>query len=667
MTSSGSSAPTSTSVLRELYLGRVRWDLLRPFPDQETGDRGAGDVVIAELRGLLHEWIDPEAVDGEGRLPDGFTDALQEAGLLRLMVEPSLGGRGLSWLNACRVVEAAAGWSMPVAFTLAIQNGFGSGSYLPALPPGPLHDLISHRVAGGIVSAAADAEAAGTANQSRTTVAVPVENGAAYLVTGEKCFIGNGPIADFLDVSATVIAADGTESVRLFFLDTGSPGFEVVGTHQFMGLRGAAIGVLRLDAVRVPAEQMLPELSDGWRMRPTAPRSVDGTGTPPGDLLDLGQLATLARHLVIAPPSLAVARMSLRWARDFAGRRTIDGRGLGSYEEIQRQVAENAAEVYAAETILRWCVLGTDRADTHLDLTPAKNLASRAAERAIDRTMALLGAEGYETARSKTARGAEPLPVERCFRDARALRVAGGVDFMLDLWSAKANLSAWYDQAGRPGTTPPPVDAESFPPRCLPHARFVTEQAERLAQICRRLTGDTPLEALFERQRTIKLIGQIATELLGIAVAVARSADLADQDEPMTPALADLACTAARHRLTALWSQLTEETTPRTGTDPATTGAALLDATGGTGGTGETEPPDTTEATVAAIWCELFGLETIDPRVDFYELGGHSLLAIRMTARIRDVLGLKIPVRMVLENPTVAELAEAVGARSGTS
>ena len=46
--------------------------------------------------------------------------------------------------------------------------------------------------------------------------------------------------------------------------------------------------------------------------------------------------------------------------------------------------------------------------------------------------MSLLAAEGLETARSKAARAAQPLPVERALRDARALRIAGGVDFLLD-------------------------------------------------------------------------------------------------------------------------------------------------------------------------------------------------------------------------------------------
>ncbi|MDT2009340.1 acyl-CoA dehydrogenase [Rhodococcus opacus] len=448
MTSSPSSPRPSRNALEDLFRGRVPWDLLRPFPDQDPTDRAAGDEALGRFDDLLRAWIDPAEVDRSGQLPDGFLEALTAGGFLALMIGPQLGGWGLSLFNAFRVVERAASWCMPVAFTVAVSNGFGSGSYLAALPDGPLKDMIAQRVAAGIVSAGADAEAAGTANARRTTTAVPTADGSAYVLNGEKVFIGNGPVADLLDVSAMVVSDDGSESVRLFFVDTRSPGFSVAARHEFMGLRGATIGALRLDDVRVPAEHLLAESSDGWRMRPGERTTSDDA--PTGDAaLDLGELATLGRALVILPSALAVARNCLEWSIDFVGRRSIDGRSLDDYTAIQDVLASTAADVFTIESIAAWGLLGRTRADTQPDLTAAKNLTSLACWRAVDRTMSLLGAEGYETAHSKARRGARPLPVERAFRDARALRVAGGVDFMLDKWTAESALaSGYYSESG---------------------------------------------------------------------------------------------------------------------------------------------------------------------------------------------------------------------------
>ena len=73
-----------------------------------------------------------------------------------------------------------------------------------------------------------------------------------------------------------------------------------------------------------------------------------------------------------------------------------------------------------------------------------------------------------------------------------------------------------------------------------------------------------------------------------------------------------------------------------------------------------TSPQGAAEELVAAIWCDVFDLDRIGRHDDFYDLGGHSLLAIRMAARLRDTAGLKVPIRLILDNPTVAEMAQAL-------
>jgi aryl carrier-like protein len=65
-----------------------------------------------------------------------------------------------------------------------------------------------------------------------------------------------------------------------------------------------------------------------------------------------------------------------------------------------------------------------------------------------------------------------------------------------------------------------------------------------------------------------------------------------------------------------------------------------------------------TAAVVAAVWCELFGVPRVDPDDDFFALGGHSMLAVRMASRLRTELGLRVPVRTILENPTVDALSQ---------
>ncbi len=556
MTSTATSPPTSGGLLDELFLGRVRWDLLRPFPAHDDADRAAGDPAVRAMRDLLREHVDPDAVDRDGRLPDELPELLRKGGFFALMTDPALGGLGLSPMNALRVVQITSSWCPSVGWMLSIANGLGSGNYLPLLAEGPLRELVLDLVRSGGISGSADTEAGGAANRCRETTAVPTEDGSAYLLTGEKIFIGNGTLAELLDVSATV-EQDGVRQIRVFFVRTDSPGFEVVSRQDFMGLHGSPIAVLRFNQVRVPAAQLLPASADEWRDEP-----------------ELVRLAVLGRMLIIASPSLAIAKLCLTWSRNFVNRRTMDDRPLGDYDEIQRLVARSAADVFAIDSIVEWGMLSGDLAEKNPELTAAKNLTSVACWRVMERTVSLMAGEGIETATSKARRGAPPLPVERFARDARGLRIAGGVDFLLDYWTALSAVDNGYREpdAATRASTPEPFTDAALSPRCQEHLAHVQSEATALAALCRRLVDTYGIDELAEQEHRLLLAGQIGSTLLGMAVVLARAAHLAERGNTVALEMADIACADARHRLAGLWPQLADDPEP----DYAATSERLL-------------------------------------------------------------------------------------------
>jgi amino acid adenylation domain-containing protein len=72
-------------------------------------------------------------------------------------------------------------------------------------------------------------------------------------------------------------------------------------------------------------------------------------------------------------------------------------------------------------------------------------------------------------------------------------------------------------------------------------------------------------------------------------------------------------------------------------------------------------PPRTpVELELSRIWSEVIGAGPIGVQDDFFELGGHSLLATRVIARVRAAFAISVPLRELLDRPTVAELARVV-------
>ncbi|ERT14647.1 hypothetical protein O185_02615, partial [Photorhabdus temperata J3] len=68
-------------------------------------------------------------------------------------------------------------------------------------------------------------------------------------------------------------------------------------------------------------------------------------------------------------------------------------------------------------------------------------------------------------------------------------------------------------------------------------------------------------------------------------------------------------------------------------------------------------PQGEIECTLAAIWCELLGVEQISRHDNFFVLGGHSLLAVRMLNRA-NALGVELPLASLFSAPSLAMFTE---------
>nr|WP_167372163.1 non-ribosomal peptide synthetase [Rhodococcus koreensis] len=72
-------------------------------------------------------------------------------------------------------------------------------------------------------------------------------------------------------------------------------------------------------------------------------------------------------------------------------------------------------------------------------------------------------------------------------------------------------------------------------------------------------------------------------------------------------------------------------------------------------------PRSPVEQTLASLYAEVLGVSRVGIDDSFFDLGGHSLSATQLVSRIRSVTGVEVPIRVIFESPTIAELAPRMG------
>lgn len=549
--------------LTSLESGRLRWDLLAPFPQEDPAEAERVEAMMGELGEFLDTHLDPMEVDLTGELPQKLIDGYKERGYNKLLVGPELGGYGLSPYSVYRLVQKITSWSTPAAQVIGITNTAGVSMMLPALEEGPLRDYVAQRVKDGIICAFGDSDPDGQNNRFAPLKVVPTEDGEAYELTGRKLFTVNGPIFDVIAVSGT-LEVDGERTVVFPMVESTDPGFSVTSRVEFMGSKGIPNGALTFDKVRVPK----------WRV-------LHGVETPEV-LSKLSPLVLIGRVMSVSAPVTAIAKMSLKWTRDFISRRTIDDKPLPDYEAIQRRVATTVSEVFAMETVAQWCLLGAGTDARWFEQLVTKNISTEHAWRTVDRTLSLLGGRGFETARSKQRRGEEPVPMERYFRDARGFRVVANIDFQIDNQAGWLLLSRFYKGQAADlavdgnGLGVDPAET-NLSPANQAHLAEAARQVREFATTCREITKGCPdPQEMYTREETLITVGRIASELFTVSAVLARTDTLAAGGTDVQD-IADVACTDAFHRLAALWRELTAETVP----DYAATSHGWLKGEGG--------------------------------------------------------------------------------------
>ncbi|MEI7517282.1 MAG: acyl-CoA dehydrogenase family protein [Mycobacteriaceae bacterium] len=355
--------------------------------------------ILAATRNFVRTVVVPREseISEQDRIPDDLREQAKQLGLFGYAIPQEWGGLGL---NITQDVELA----LELGYTsLAVRSMFGTnngiaGQVLVGFGTDEQKRRWLEPMASGEVIASFALTEPGAGSDPTGLRTKAVRDGANWVISGQKRWITNAPLADLFVVFARTRPADPDGSgIAVFLVPADSPGVEVGVKDAKMGQEGAWTSDVYFTDVRLGPESLIGGSEDlGYR----------------------AALTSLARGRIhIAALAVGTAQRALDESVDFAATATQGGSAVGTFQLVQAMLADQQTGVLAGRALVRdtaqkW-LTGEDR---RIAPSVAKLFCTEMAGTVADLAVQVHGGTGY-------MRG---VAVERIYRDIRLLRLFEG-------------------------------------------------------------------------------------------------------------------------------------------------------------------------------------------------------------------------------------------------
>src|SRR5690349_8266563 len=352
------------------------------------------------IRQIARDRIAPRAaeIDEKAEYPHDLRALLAEHDVLGLPFESEYGGTGTGALMLNIAVEEIAKACASTALILMVQE-------LGTLPiklfgSEELKQRFLPRCATGEWSPAfalSEPDAGSDPGGMRTKA---VRDGDEWVIDGTKNWITNLGVADFYICFAVTDAEQGhSRGISAFVVEADRPGFSVGKLEHKMGIRGSPTGQPIFDNVRVPAENLIGNENEGFKVA----------------------MGTLDRsRLGVAAQAVGIAQGATDYAAAYAQERNQFGKPIAAFQGIQFKLADMESKTAAARELLYRACSKIDAGEPDMGKysAMAKLIASDTAMAVTVEAVQVLGGYGY----------VNEYPVERMMRDAKITQIYEGTN-----------------------------------------------------------------------------------------------------------------------------------------------------------------------------------------------------------------------------------------------
>jgi acyl-CoA dehydrogenase family protein 9 len=399
-----------SSFAKSLFLGEIHEDLVFPFPKPDPEEQDRIRALIASLREIPY---DAKKIEEERWLGDDMIAELGERGLLGLYVPEECGGQGLSQTGYCRVSEVFAQIDATLSVVMGVHQSIGMKGIALYGTDEQKERFLPYLASGRKLAAFALTEPNAGSDVASMESRAERQSDGSWRLDGLKHYIGNGSKAGVL----VTFAATGEREHTAFVLEQGMDGLEIGKRFDTMGLRGNDLRELRYNGIRVPAENVLGEPGQGFRIAM--------------QILNNGRLS-------LGTGSVGGAKYLLDHTIRHVKERRQFGMPLADFELVQDKIGWAVSYLFGLESM---AYLSTGLVDQGVDDYSLESAICKVAGTeflwyAANRSLQLAGGSGYM----------RDEPYEKYLRDIRIFPIFEGANDVMRAFIALAGMKPLGDE-----------------------------------------------------------------------------------------------------------------------------------------------------------------------------------------------------------------------------